>query len=719
MQFLSLTRHSTFWESLRLSQGPLTENQSALNTSDIPKIVIKDDFSSEAHKVEVSNFDCGTFPNYQHDTVMIKRTFGESSVSKKKELVNIGNQMDSDDLLCKSETSMFDVVDKNTSVISEGNSDNRASFSSFNTVVSSKSCILGETTQVCENNKSHKLGHHKSFGQDISVIDQGSEKAPFDSSTIHCDVDQSHLSDKGVCSSSLGAGSMETPTVSVDVTPPVSISGHHVLKRMTCVGSASVDEKEDFEDKKFEEAGSSLPVGSSELEVDPCPVARTENKNNSDNTRQILCETNNSCLDNLDTTATEKIGEPQETQTGKVDHECTKEAIVAAVLYESIEKHVDEVNATANLNPPVFELLNKDATNTSSSDHDHKGNDVSKDMDATNTPSSDHDHKGNDVSKDGRSLAPEVDLVANLSEKDVTDLTQIGANADGGRNFSEKTWSPSLERQRGHKSHPINPETPRKARSGTRTPDLAIKRSELQGKCIPSPLGLASSKGTSTIVNPFIPLSSPLWSYQLPHVTPCNLVPMQEILLSSIHKHLLHCIHPNQTPLLRNFLGHNTSRMSQTPLRGPWIASTTALDNSSYNSDHLLQKSSSIKGTSLPSSSSTKNVPPGLPASSVGLESVFLPTTPLFNTNNVTVSHARHSSDLKSKKRKKVTIESEDLGQKAMYFQSHPVSTLVVSSHVSTPIATATPVMNVPITTVEKSFESVSPLSLVDRLKTG
>lgn len=72
------------------------------------------------------------------------------------------------------------------------------------------------------------------------------------------------------------------------------------------------------------------------------------------------------------------------------------------------EKGVNKVKPAANLNPPVFEFMNKDATNTSSSDHDHKGN---------------------DVSKDGRSLAPEVDLVANSSKKDITDLTPIGANA--------------------------------------------------------------------------------------------------------------------------------------------------------------------------------------------------------------------------------------------------------------------------------------------------
>jgi len=204
-----------------LIKGPLADDQSALNTSGIPKIAILDDSSSEVHKVEVSNSDCGTCPNYQLNTVMIEKTFGESSASKEKELVNIGNQMDTEDLSGKSEASMLAVVNKNTSIASEGNSDNRVSFFTFNTTVSTESHILGETTQVCENNKSDE---HKDFCQDISVIDQGREKAPFDSSTIPCDVDQFHLADKRVCSSSLGAGSVETSTVSVDVTP-VNSSG--------------------------------------------------------------------------------------------------------------------------------------------------------------------------------------------------------------------------------------------------------------------------------------------------------------------------------------------------------------------------------------------------------------------------------------------------------------------------------------------------------------
>ncbi|CAI8609577.1 unnamed protein product [Vicia faba] len=973
-------------------KGPLTDDQCPLSTSDTPKIAVEDDSSSEGHRVEVSSSDCGTCPNYHLNMVTIEKTLGKSNVSKEKELLNNGDQMDTDDLLSKAEASMFAVVDKKTFVVSEGNSDNRASVFSFNTVVSTKSCILGETTPVCENNKSNKQGDHKFFCQAISVSDQGSDKAPFDSSTIHCDVDQSNLADGGVCSSSLGACSMETSTVSVDVTP-ISSSDVRELKRMKHVDSASVDEKEDFEAQIVEEAGISLPVGVSKLEVDPCHVARNENKKNSDNTGHILWETDNNSLHNLDTSATESIGEPQEIQSGMVDHKCTKESSVVAVLCESVEKQGDEVTVsfikgdreaiqehhdkpysklsgsispsipdphnelhetggclanpsyykcgpsatfgspletekgvsikpTANLNTPVFDFVNEDARNTSSFDHDHKGNDVSKDgkslapdvdlvahsskkdvtdstpigskagergplktekgvnikpianlntpvfefinKDARNTSPSDHDHKGNDVSKDGRSVAPDVGVVANSPKKDDTDLTPIGAKAgvrgpfpdiaankesvvvaesppvseldtpkpnvarfvshgspqipdsdlaqsvskgtperktrrtpiktagkessrkgskgktsakqsekgdrstsvplspsistkpfsdlntsaspsvmfqqpfmdiqqvqlraqilvygaliqgivpeeaymlsafgDGGRNFWEKVWSSCLERQRSHTSHPINPETPPQSLSGTRTHDSAVKKSEPHGKGISSPLGLASSKGTPTIVNPFIPLSSPLWSLPSP----------SQALVS---------LHHNQTPPLRNFLGHNTSRISQSPLRGPWVASSTpTLDNSSYLSASPVTdtiKSSSIKGTSVPSSSSIKNVPPNLQASNVGLQNVFLQTTPLFNTSNATVSSARHSCDPKSKKRKKVTTDSEDLGHKAMHLQSHLVSTPVVSNHISPANATATPVVNVPVTTVEKSVESVSPISLADRLKSG
>ncbi|XP_058734517.1 uncharacterized protein LOC131606282 [Vicia villosa] len=271
------------------------------------------------------------------------------------------------------------------------------------------------------------------------------------------------------------------------------------LEMMMHVGYASVDEKEDFEAQIVEEAGISLPDGFTELEVNHCPVVGNKNKNNSNNTGHLLWETDNSCLHNLDTSATESIDEPQEIQSVMVDHDCAKEASVVDALCDSMEKQGDEVAVS--------------------------------------------------------------------SIKDDKEAIQE------------------------HHDKPY-------------------------------------SKLSDTI------------------------------------------------------------------------------------------KSCSIKGTSAPSSS-IKNVPPNLQASDVGLQTVFLQTTPLINTSNATVSSARHSCDPKSKKRKNVTTEVEDLDHMSMHLQSHLVSTPVVSNHMSPADATATPVVNVPLTTVEKSVESVSPLSIAAAASVG
>ncbi|XP_027336219.1 uncharacterized protein LOC113850075 isoform X3 [Abrus precatorius] len=971
-------------------EDALVGNQSAPITSDSPRVAIKNDSSSEGHVVEVSNSDCNTCSNFQQNVVTVEKTYSESSVAKEKELLNIGNQMDTEVFLSKSEPSMFALGDKNTSTVSKGNSDSEVGdFSSLGAVASTKSCILGEATQLCENSDHDKQGENENFCQEVSVIDQENKKVPFDSCLMHCDVDQSHLVDTGVSSSSINAGtteiSMTTPPVSVDgmpvnnsasqcisenisstsceivnVPPAPSrvgstheVADHYEVQGVMLVGSASIVEKEDSKAKIVDEASMSLPVGSSEQETAPCPVTGTQKLDFSVASRQLLDETLSSCV----ITATEKIDEPQETLSDKVHQECTKEDGVSAVLWESVEKQVDEVavsfteddkeatqenhdkssskisgsksslpdshtelhetgsshanhtdntcdtsiiignppetekdvnlvKASANPNPPVSECKNKDVSNMST-DHDPKGNDASKDersltlevnpvanssktdvsekttkgrnagkrqqdhvtivdkastvvedfplVSALGTPKtkvagnislgspqiSDGDttrnvtqgtperktrrasnktsgkessRKGNKGKTSARqsergdrstavSLSPSpcfqlmqsnevqqyghVDSVSKmpfailnastsslpdlnssaslpvLFQQPFMDIQQVQLRAqifvygaliqgtvpdeaymisafggpDGGRSIWQSAWSSCVERQHGNKAHPINSETPVQSRSGPRTADLAVKQNALQGKGIPSPLGLVSSKATPTIANPLIPLSSPLWS--LP--TPCDSLQPSALARGSVvdYPQALTSLHPYQTPPLRNFLGHNTAWMSQAPLRGPWTP-TPAHDN---NSSHLSAsastdtiKLSSVKGSAVPPSSSIKNVLPGQPTSSTGLQSVFVATSPLLDTNNVTVSHAQHSTDPKPKKRKKVVV-SEDPGQKAMHLQSQVVPTPVVSSHIPTAVATAIPVGSVPITTVEKSIVSVTPLSFADHLK--
>ncbi|KAK7265938.1 hypothetical protein RJT34_33563 [Clitoria ternatea] len=949
-------------EDVILIKDALTDNQSAQNSSVLPRVAIEDGSSSEGHIVELSNSHphYSTSPNFQQNVGNVEKTYNESSVSKEKELLIIGNQMDTEALLSKSEASTFAMGDNNTSTVSKGNSDSRAGdSSSLGAVASIKSCILGEATQVTENKSPYKQGGHEKFCRDVSVIDQESEKAPFDSSLMRCDVDQFHLVETGVSSSSPSAGGMETKlttskistdvmpvnnsalqyiseTISstaceiVDVPPPSRVLSsnevidHYEVQGVMPVGSASVDEKEDSESKIADEASISLPIASSEQEAAACSISGTQKQDFSDTSRQLLCEPASSCV----TTATEKIGEPQEAMGGKVDLECKKEVCAAVVLCESmeklgnevavsltgedkeaiqenhekssskvlgfksslpdshielngtgsspanrtdnthgasiasgsptdIEKGVNQVKASANLNPPISECINKDVSNTST----------------------DHDLKGNDPSKDDRILTPDVNPVANLSIKNISekttkrksvgkrqqvpvtstekasmiventllatalgtsqskvagnislgspqmseggiarsvsqgtperktrrasnttagkesssrrnkgktparqsergdrsisvslspssgfqlmqpnevqqyghvdspfmDLQQVQLRAqifvygaliqgmvpdeahmisafggpDGGRSIWQSAWSACMERQHGKKSHPVNPETPVQLRSGSRTTDLAVKQGALQGKGISSSLGLASSKATPTITNTLMPLSSPLWNLPTPS---CDSMQSSALARGSIldYPQVLTPLHPYQTPPPRNFLGHNASWMSQTPLRGPWTASPTPLpDNNSHLSVSPVTdtiKLSSVKGASVPPSSSTKNVPPALPASSAGLQSVCVATAPLLDTTNVAVSHAQHSSDPKPKKRKKVMV-SEDLGQKAIPFQSQIAPTPVASSHKSTAVATATPVGSVPITAVEKSVVSVSSLSLADHLK--
>ncbi|KAK7406270.1 hypothetical protein VNO78_07893 [Psophocarpus tetragonolobus] len=284
--------------------------------------------------------------------------------------------------------------------------------------------------------------------------------------------------------------------------------------------------------------------------------------------------------------------------------------------------------------------------------------------------------------------------------------------SDGGRSLWEHAWRACMERQHGQKSLPANPETPLQSRSVARTSDLPLKQSAVQGKAISSPLGRTSSKATPPIVNPLLPLSSPLWSLSTLGIGSDSLQSSALARGSVVeYPQAITPLHPYQTTPVRNFLGHNTPWISQSPLRGgPWIASPTpAPDNSTHISTSPVSetiKLGSVKGP-LPPSSGIKNVSSCLPTSSAGLQSIFAGNTSLLDANNVTVSPVQHSSDPKPKKRKK-SVVSEDLGQRASALQSLAPA---VGSHTSTSVAVVTPDGNVPITTVEKSVVSVSPLA--------
>ncbi|KAE9613141.1 putative Agenet-like domain-containing protein [Lupinus albus] len=281
---------------------------------------------------------------------------------------------------------------------------------------------------------------------------------------------------------------------------------------------------------------------------------------------------------------------------------------------------------------------------------------------------------------------------------------------DGGKSIWENVWRACVERHHSQRSHPTNPETPLQSRSGARTSDSAAKQSAIQGKATSSPLCQSSSKATPTFVNPLIPLSSPLWNLPTPS---CDSLQSSAIGRGSgvDYPRARASLHTYQTPPLRNFLGHNTSWISQASIRGPWIPSPTPEpDNKPHISAPPVSDTimlSSVKESSLPPSSGIKNVSPGLPTSSAGLQSITVGTASPLDANIMTVSHSQQSLDPKPRKRKRVVVY-EDVGQKAL-------QALTPVSNMSTSVVIVTPVRNVPIDTAEKSVVSVSPLD--DHLK--
>ncbi|KAK9274656.1 hypothetical protein L1049_021907 [Liquidambar formosana] len=298
--------------------------------------------------------------------------------------------------------------------------------------------------------------------------------------------------------------------------------------------------------------------------------------------------------------------------------------------------------------------------------------------------------------------------------------------SDGGRGIWENAWRVSVERLHGQKTLPSNPETPLQPRSelrftGARGPDQANKQGALQSKVISSPIGRGGSKSTpSPVVNPMIPLSSPLWSITNPSCDGLQTSGMPRGTVMD-HNQAHSPLHPYQTPPVRNFVGHNTSWLSQSPFTGPWVASpqTSAFDASARFS--ALPITETVKLTPVREHvSGIKHVSPSPIVHSGGPTSVFPGSSPLLDVKKTTASASQHSADPKPRKRKKVPV-AEDISQIPLLpqTQAEPVSASGVSSHLSTSVAVTAPACFVSKSTAGKKFTAASPTSSTDHPKIG
>ncbi|XP_021281568.1 uncharacterized protein LOC110414569 isoform X4 [Herrania umbratica] len=271
---------------------------------------------------------------------------------------------------------------------------------------------------------------------------------------------------------------------------------------------------------------------------------------------------------------------------------------------------------------------------------------------------------------------------------------------DGGRSIWENAWRACIERVHGQKSHLVSPETPLQSRI-------------VQGKVTSSPASRSTSKGTpTTIVNPMIPLSSPLWSIPTPSGDPLQPsgIPRGAVM---DYQQALSPLHP---PPIRNFVGPNVSWMSQSPFRAPWIPQTSAFDGNARFPVLPITETvnlTSVREASVPHSSGMKPVSP-VPMVQSGSPANAFAGTPLLDSKKTTVTPGQHSADPKPRKRKKSAV-SEDPGQIMLHSQKESLLAPAATSHASTPAAITTPATIVSKSSTDKFITSVS----ADHLKKG
>ncbi|KAJ6704099.1 hypothetical protein OIU85_029964 [Salix viminalis] len=285
--------------------------------------------------------------------------------------------------------------------------------------------------------------------------------------------------------------------------------------------------------------------------------------------------------------------------------------------------------------------------------------------------------------------------------------------SDGGKSIWENAIRLSIERLHGQKPHLTALETLLLSHPGARAPDQAIKQSNVQSKVISSPIGRIS-KGTPTIVNPMVPLSSPLWSIPNPSSDTFQSSSMPRGPVMD-HQRTLSPLHLHQTPQIRNFGGNPW--ISQSPFCGPWVTSpqTLALDTIGRFSAQLPitepVQLTPVKDLSKPIASGPKHVSPGPVVQSGASDSVFTGNFPVADAKKVTTSSSQPLTDPKPRKRKKASV-SESPGQNIFHthLQTESVPGPVVTSYPLTSFAMTTPIVFASKPPTERFVTSVSPM---------
>lgn len=292
--------------------------------------------------------------------------------------------------------------------------------------------------------------------------------------------------------------------------------------------------------------------------------------------------------------------------------------------------------------------------------------------------------------------------------------------SDGGRSIWEPVWRAAVERVRIQKSNSTAPETPLHSQSGARASDSAVKESSLSNKVLPSPVGRSNSKGTpAAVVNPIIPLSSPLWS---------NSTPFRDSLPSNVsHKvptldypHTVTPLHAYQTPPIRNFVGQTS--WPQTCVPGPWLASP---QTSTFNSSICFQPVTMVEPVKLtPAQGASGQLTSGVKHGTTCSGSPTAVASPVqegvstLADSKPNATSEKLSMDSKPRKRKKVSGSNPGEVSLLSEARSEPVVVSNVATNLSLPVTVPAPASPVP-SILNKAAGDALTVCPVDHLKQG
>ncbi|CAN0842327.1 hypothetical protein LINGRAHAP2_LOCUS3572 [Linum grandiflorum] len=274
---------------------------------------------------------------------------------------------------------------------------------------------------------------------------------------------------------------------------------------------------------------------------------------------------------------------------------------------------------------------------------------------------------------------------------------------DGGKSAWEKPWRVFVERLNSQITHLNTPGTAVQSFSGARAPDQSSKQSTRKVKAMSSPGARSSSKATTPIASPILPLSTPLWNASTPSDHMQSIGMARSPVLD--FQRTLSPLPSHQSPAMRNLVAHSPW-VSQGHF-GPWMTSpqTSTVDTGGRFTVQMPHTEpvhlTPVKESSVPLSSAMKHISAPL-VTYTDPSGNLLANTSMPEVSKMVIASGQQSAIPKPRKRKKSSVPENTFNMSLLHQPSNEFAPSAVIT---------TPVSFVPKPTAENFPTSASPLT--------